>query len=326
MGQSMAVEKRVGEPTELALMVVERLKTMKMNKAEMAIRIGCSRAMVSQYLSGKYQSNPETIENALMGFMEETEEEYGNGDSEVKNLVRPVLPQKIKYFESSDYLGIMSVCQSCQENAGLGIIVGRSGFGKTHALRRYAEMKRVIYVECNEAMNCKDLVRKIEREIGMPKMYGSVDERLEHIKDFFTINSGYLLLVDEADKLITKYTQKKIEILRYIADGSKVGIVIAGEPALESSIKVYDARFANRMDFYYKLGGLSRKEVERYFENYDMDEEVLTELLMRATNTQSGCFRLLDRTLNNVMRVIKDTQETRITLKVIQQASSMMML
>ena len=37
-------------------------------------------------------------------------------------------------------------------------------------------------------------------------------------------------------------------------------------------------------------------------------------------------FRLLDRTLNNVIRILKDSGQSTITTKVISQASSMMML
>lgn len=50
------------------------------------------------------------------------------------------------------------------------------------------------------------------------------------------------------------------------------------------------------------------------------------EMISRATNTQSGCFRLLDRTLNNVLRILKQKGETRITMKIVSEASNMMML
>ena len=324
------MDKTMGKPTELAMRVNERLKAMRGNKAELAIKSGCSRSMVSQYLAGKYQSDATTVETALKRFLEETEGEYGTGQSEAstdqKEEARIKMPEKVECFESYDYSRVLSVCQSCQDNAALGIVVGRSGYGKTYALRKFSAMWKVAYVECNEAMNSKDLVRKIEQAIGLPKTYGSIDERLEHIIEFFKANAGYLLLVDEADKLITKYTQKKLEILRYIADGSHVGIVIAGEPALESAIRIYDTRFANRMDFYYKLRGLTRKEVEQYFSGYEMDSRVLAEMVSRATNSQNGCFRLFDRTLNNVLRILKETNETQLTMKVIQQASDMMMM
>ena len=87
-----------------------------------------------------------------------------------------------------------------------------------------------------------------------------------------------------------------MEILRGIFDQSNVGIVIAGEPRLETELKGNFARFANRMDFYYKLKGLSKNEVVDYLEGYEVDEAAMGEMISRATNTQSGCFRLLDRT------------------------------
>lgn len=135
-----------------------------------------------------------------------------------------------------------------------------------------------------------------------------------------------LYVFDQKGKLINKYTQKKMEILRGIFDQSNVGIVIAGEPRLETELKGNLARFANRMDFYYKLKGLSKNEVVDYLEGYEVDEAAMGEMISRATNTQSGCFRLLDRTLNNVLRILKQKGETRITMKIVSEASNMMML
>ena len=321
----------------LAERVNEILAAEKMNKQELAMKLSISRSMISQYLNGKYNSNPETIEARLKEFVSA----YENGtadimavpDTMINSNVQPAklgvtggVRPKIQYFESTDYVQTIGLCTSCQKEVGIGIVVARSGYGKTHALRKYATMPRVVYIEGNENMNCKDIVRRIEGKIGMQRSYGSIDERTERIIEFFNINQGYLIIMDEADKLINKYTQKKIELLRNISDGAQVGLVLAGEPVLESLLKQYDARFANRMDFYYKLRGLSEEEVRDYLEGYDVEEGAMTEFLSRARNTQTGCFRLLDRTLNNVIRILKDSGQSTITTKVISQASSMMML
>ncbi len=106
-------------------------------------------------------------------------------------------------------------------------------------------------------MSCRDLVA--DREAAVPaKRYGTNDERLEEICEFFNVNRGYLMIVDEADKLINKYTIKKIELLRTIMDSAAVGMVLAGELSLESHLAAYDERFANRMDFAYRLHGLGK--------------------------------------------------------------------
>ena len=235
--------------------------------------------------------------------------------------------KKAEYFESRDYVHTIGVCQMCQEQQGLGIIVGKSGFGKTHTLKNYAKLPRVAYIECDDTMACRDLVEAIEQELGIPRGYGGTTwSRVNRIREFFNTNEGYLLIIDEADKLISKYTQKKMEILRGIYDQSSVGIVIAGELKLEAEIKGSLARFANRMDFYYKLKGLTKQEVVDYLEGFEVDEAAIGEFISRATNSQNGCFRLLDRTLNNVIRLLKERDETKVTLKIMSEASNMMML
>ena len=312
--------------------MLDRLTELKMTKAEAAMRMNYSRSALSQYLNGKYNSDKTEIEKKIMEFLAQTggvpgqKTEQSAPDAPVTTGMVP-LKEKIRYFESRDFSQTIGVCQACQENMGLGIIVGKSGQGKTHALKKYAQLPRVAYIECDDTMACRDLVEAIENGVGLPRGYGgTIWSRVNRIREFFNTNNGFLLIIDEADKLINKYTQKKMEILRGIFDQSDVGIVIAGEPRLESELKGNLARFANRMDFYYKLKGLSKNEVMDYLEGYEVDDAAMAEMISRAMNPQSGCFRLLDRTLNNVLRILKARGEQRITLKIVSEASSMMML
>ena len=309
----------------LAEQMNERLAELKMTKAEAALKMNYSRAALSQYLNGKYASDPTELEKKVREFLEASGGMEGGQTPEGGKA--DILKKKAEFFESRDFVQAIGVCQACQEYMGLGIIVGKSGQGKTHALKKYAELPRVAYIECDDTMACRDLVEAIEDGIGLPRGYGgTVWKRVSRIREFFNTNEGFLLIIDEADKLINKYTQKKMEILRGIFDQSDVGIVIAGEPRLETELKGNLARFANRMDFYYKLKGLSKNEVADYLEGYEVEEAAMGEMISRATNTQSGCFRLLDRTLNNVLRILKQKGETRITMKIVSEASSMMML
>ena len=309
--------------------VLDILGEMKMTKAELALKLQYSRSAVSQYLNGKYSSDPAEIEARLREFVQAYEQQTGQPEAHMETGVRAasVLRPKIQYFESRDFVQTIGVCQACQEETALGIVVAESGYGKTHALKKYAKMPRVAYIECDDTMACRDLVEAIENKIGMPRgAGGTIWCRVNRIRNFFNTNEGYLLIIDEADKLMNKYTQKKMEIIRGIYDQSSVGVVIAGEPRLESDIKVSLNRFAKRMDFYYKMGGLSEQEVRDYLEGYEIDDAAMAEMVSRARNRQAGCFRLLDRTLSNVLRILKQKGSTRITMKVVSEASSMMML
>lgn len=299
----------------------------KISMEDFSKRIGFSRPALTQYLSGKYSSNPANLEKAISDYLRQE----GELDFQSERSIRSAKAQ-IDFFPSRDAKNIIGVCQSCQEYQGLGIISGESGFGKTFSLKQYAKADRVCYIYCDDSMSCKDLIESIEEELGIPARYGTICRRIKNIKKFFRVNKGYLLIIDEADKLLSKYTQKKMEILRSIYDStdkdseeSDIGLVIAGEPKLESMIKVYIPRFAKRADFNIRLEGLTKKEVEKYLEGYIIEDSAMQEMVVRATNKQTGCFRLLNKTLRNIIRLQPDLDEG-ISLDTITKASSMMML
>jgi hypothetical protein len=312
------------EVKTLAQRVNEYLEANKKTKAELANELNYSRTTISRYLCGKYDSDASELEARLEEYLRNKTGDIKETAAAPSNVIR--LEKKKGFFESRDSKNVIGVCSSCQEDMGLGIVVGKSGFGKTHALKYYSKMPRVAYIECDDTMSSRDLVEAIERALGIPQSYGTIWKRVNGIREFFNVNHGYLLIIDEADKLISKYTQKKMEILRAIFDQSDVGMVIAGEPKLEVQIKSYLTRFANRVDFYASLKGLTPQEVENYLKSYKIEPDAMNELISRACNNQTGCFRLLDRTLNNVIRIMNETGQDTITLKVIAQASNMMML
>lgn len=313
-----------GTTTRLAELVSQWIKDNNSSIAAVSKGVGYSRPAISRYLAGKYDSDPTELEQRLATFLEQATgkpvELENAAEPEQRTGTTPV------FFESKDARAVLGVCQSCQEYIGLGIVVARSGYGKTYSLRQYAKLPKVAYIECDDTMSSRDLVEAIERSLGLPTGYGTIWKRVNGIRDFFNTNKGYLLVVDEADKLVSRNTQKKMEILRAIFDQSDVGLVIAGEPKLEMQIKTYLGRMANRVDFYASLRGLTPGEVEGYLEDFQMNADALAELQHRACNMQTGCFRLLSRTLANVKRILAEKGETVVTVKIIEQASAMMML
>lgn len=305
----------------LAEKINDHLASTKSSIASLAREVNYSRTAVSRYLSGKYDSDANGLEAKLAEwYAQHTGETVAIQEQTEKTRTRN------PFFESRDATAVLGVCQSCQDYIGLGIVVGRSGYGKTHTLKQYAKLPRVAYIECDDTMSSRDLVEAIEKALGLPSGYGTIWRRVNGIREFFNVNKGYLLIIDEADKLVSKYTAKKMEILRAIFDQSDVGLVIAGEPKLEATIKTYLTRMANRVDFYASLRGLTPAEVEAYLKDFDVEPDAMAEIKARACNMQTGCFRLLDRTLLNVFRILEESGKETITLKVIQQASSMMML
>lgn len=135
----------------LAQRVNNYIQTQHSSIAAVAKDIGYSRTTVSRYLTGKYDSNPNDLESKLTDFLTRQTGEAVDlttplAESEGKTWQTPV------FFESRDAKAVLGVCQSCQEYIGLGIVVARSGYGKTYALRQYAKLSRVAYIECDDTI------------------------------------------------------------------------------------------------------------------------------------------------------------------------------
>ncbi|OQB15736.1 MAG: hypothetical protein BWY15_00449 [Firmicutes bacterium ADurb.Bin193] len=282
-------------------------------------KIDTSRSTISQYLSGKYSGNIGNIERRIEDFLKSEGFFGAAGTTEIHK------PEETPgIFITNDVKGIIGICRSCQNEQGLGAILGRSGYGKTYALKYYADKPKVIYMECDELMTTTDIITYIEKMLQLPSKDTSNWDRVNRIKDYFRSrhNQGYLMIFDEADKLLNKYTQKKLEIIRNIYDQSNVGIVIAGEPQLNTQLKKFSERFANRIDMAVHLDGLNREDVERYLCKYDITDEAMNEIVRIATNRSYGCFRILDRTIQNILRVMEGN---RITLEAVEIATKMML-
>lgn len=289
------------------------------SKTQLAALIGVNRTALSQFMNGDDRLTAEQTEKICSGFRALCR------SNAAKIAERGARGQDI--IKTADANGIMAVCKYCQDNLGLGLVYGASGFGKTYALKYYSRGPRTAYIECNESMNTKDLLKAIERALALPRGMGTTDDRLDSIKDFFNANPGWVLIIDEADKLITKYTQKKAEVLRSIFDESDVGLVLAGEPALAKTVKTHIPRLANRVDIGHELTGLAAGNVREYLSTipaYEFDEDAERELLRRAVNGRNGCFRLFVRTVNNVIRMRPDGG--KIGLPDVEEATRMMII
>ncbi len=310
-----------GGYVDFVALTAKHMQDKKLSRQEIADRIGLSRSAVSQYLSGTY-SNPESVEEKLSAYLTDQGVTIEEGQSSFR-------PGEM-FYQSTDARRIMAVCSACQEYSKLGVIAGKSGYGKSHTLTQYALLPRVAYIECDDTMGQRDLVGALETALGMNTGSGTLFARTEEIKKHLQKNPGWLLIIDEADKLISASTQKKMEILRKFVKDKKskadVGIVLAGEPQLIPLLQNYDDRLDGRGTCWYQLKGLAKKEAGEYLSRIPMDEAVRETLISRACETRRGCFRRLDQTLDNIVRLLREKGETRVTAEILDEASDMMLV
>lgn len=243
-----------------------------------------------------------------------------------------ILPDKPGFIATNDTLAVLGVCRKCQENSEFGVIAGESGFGKTYALKQYAKKPKTIYISCGINTRARDILRLIERALPeLTKGYGSTEERVENIAKYFEENKGYLIILDEAHRIFSNSSIRPLDTVRDIFDQSTVddephvGVVLAGEPSIEPQLRTLMKCLANRIGARYKLTGLSKDEVNEYLKNFHLDEDARDELFYRATNKEGGCFRVLSRTTNNILKLLPDSREARISLQTVKDSGGMLL-
>ena len=287
---------------------------------EIADGTGISRPALSQYLNGKYTGSNQNVEKALEEYLHRM---YGFRVTESEGVQ---IAKRPGLFATADANEIVNICADCQRYAKIGVITGAPGFGKTFTLRYYARQKRVAYLECGGTMSCQNLVTAIRKALGIHCTVKSTYDQIVAIREFFNRNKGWLLIIDEADKMMSRASLKKMEALREIFDQSEVGLVLSGEPELANRVIMQLPRLASRVEISTELSGLSAREVESYFKGYEIDKDALELLKRRATNRHAGSFRVLDRTLNNLFRRMNESGETRITAALVEEAAQTTLL
>ena len=155
--------------------VTARLTELGMSKKELADRIGLSRTTVSRFLSGTYNADTSDIKERLEEWLDSME------DATVEEETAFRLPQKPERYANADYSSIFGLCSRCQKEGEIGMLIGRSGTGKTYSLQDYAKSPRVVYLECDATMGKKDLLADIARGIGLESRYGTLHERKRQI-------------------------------------------------------------------------------------------------------------------------------------------------
>ena len=132
-----------------------------------------------------------------------------------------------------------------------------------------------------------------------------------------------LVVIDEADRL----KMGSLEMVRAIFDQGGMGVVLIGMPGLEKRLARY-AQLYSRVGFVHEFRPLVEKEVRGLLSqgwrppgvvlpsNRVSDEEAVTAIL-RITD---GNFRLLERLLTQIARVLEINNLSKVTPAVVEVA------
>lgn len=127
-------------------------------------------------------------------------------------------------------------------SSGIGVFSGPSGFGKTVAAVHCQDQCNCLYIEARSHWRPRDFCRAVLIELGRePK--GSVSQMMEEIILVLGRDIGRVLIVDEADWLITGHM---IELVRTVQEKSRAPVILVGEEKLPERLAQHE-RCHNRV-------------------------------------------------------------------------------
>lgn len=217
---------------ELLEKVKAHMKENNLSQAEIAVKVGISKAALSQLLSGTYKANPQKMFDTLEGYFrvkEQTGQTY----------------QEIKYADTCISSEVYDVIGVCHAKGGLAIAAGDAGIGKTKAAQHYIEEHptNAVLITINPCLtSIKAILNELAERLGAP---------IEHSRDKLwkaivqKLSDGMVLIFDESQHL----TLKTIEVLRSFSDyfndrGQTLGICFVGNMDTVAHIGSKKAEFA----------------------------------------------------------------------------------
>ncbi len=264
----------------------ETVQDLGLSNADVARISGKSTGTVSQVLGGKYKGRPEVvgeIAEALAAWHKTQEE---------RQEVREV------WFTDGQKL-IQSVLGLTYATQGFSVVVGPSGIGKTYTARNFNDKHHdVLYLRCADGMCMGDVIDALLDLTGTA-CYGSNSQRLRRAIRALLEQGVRMLLVDEADLLVTDGSRpkilKKISVFREVKEAG-IGVSLIGLESFDTALRtVGETYVTSRIDMFRKAGVPSARELGHYMANLGIDPE--TEGARRALSLapKNGSMRFVEK-------------------------------
>lgn len=243
----------------LAEQMNERLAELKMTKAEAALKMNYSRSALSQYLNGKYGSDPTELEKKIVEFLEASGGIVEGRGQENIQAGAGILKKKVEFFESRDFVQTIGVCQACQQDMGLGIMLEeRKGINNMY-----------MQVVCSNSryQRMDGRVQDINNAGIVTGLYGQAKESqsIGEVKSFPISEAKMLKLLPEGieDYIKTLDDAKYVTIRKYIGK-EDFYVTSANMMSPEGSDYAYaeDVRVSNRLVKAVRAAALDELQVE----------------------------------------------------------------
>ncbi len=249
------------------------------NQGIIARKMGASITVVSQVLRNRYTGNITKIEKKIQDVLE-------------REQVR-AKALKGSFVDTSISKRIFDICKMVQIDKDIGIVIGKSGIGKTIALREYANRNtEVIYLEADCTYTQTVLLDELMEQLGTALVRGRIHDKQKKIIEILK-GSDKLLIIDQAEFL----KRMDMEILRTIYDKADIGIVLCGLAELERFLLQMPEYIHTRIGLRDVLGRLTKTDVGVIARNMkqDLSDEIIEILYKETRSNGRGIVKSIKR-------------------------------
>lgn len=267
------------------------------------------------------------------------------------------LVNTIGFIVTKEHRRFVEFCDACRRYRYIGLCYGSPGVGKTLSARTYAHQDLVEHLLANhrllelpatpEALQSTTLFYtpsvvnspgRLEKDIKEARkqlndlhywMQGTLEKKVVHTLPLNTPDITDLIIVDEADRL----KASGLEQVRDIYDRSQLGLVLIGMPGIEKRLARYPQLYS-RVGFVHHFKPLSSEEVHFILQNkwqqlgmsFDLGDFTDAETVAAITRITNGNFRLLQRLLGQMERVLQINELGCITKEVVEAARELLII
>jgi DNA transposition AAA+ family ATPase len=253
------------------------------------------------------------------------------------------------FVVTKEYRRFAEFCDACRRYRYIGLCHGPPGVGKTFSARYYSKWdlfepllpRRPPEYPPPEIIPCRTVFympsvsnspKQIEREVSKVRFDLSVLTNAA-----FQLQQGNedwwlgpvppdrteLLIVDEADRL----KMPGLEQLRDMYDRSKVGLILVGMPGLEKRLARYPQLYS-RVGFVHEFRTLSTEEAhfilrykwQQWGLTFQQDDFTDAEAFAAIIRITGGNFRLIQRLLTQIERILQINELRTVTKEVVETA------